>query len=152
MSSLKIEQEGSPATDMTFIWELFSSSNYSDDEWLIGQARVTANRLTIVAKKGDPNIGYAALDSLTFKSVEQSINNCETLPTVAKPPKTLPNCTFDDGDTCFWEVAIQTRYCKQLIRCMEQTSSGGLPRTPTSLLGGRIGPLGNTLGTSSMLR
>lgn len=149
---MKIEQEGSLTTDMTFIWELFSSSNYSDDKWLIGQARVTANRLTIVAKKGDLNIGYAALDSLTFKSVEQSINQCETLPSVATPPKTLPNCTFDDGGTCFWEVAIQTRYCKQLIRCMGQTSSGRLPQTPTSLLAGRRNHLGNTLGNSYMLR
>ena len=76
----------------------------------------------MIAERGEKDIGYAALDDLIFKDID----NCHTLPpevrlrhqtmtflrilqaspgyTTPSPPL-LPDCSFDGVDgTCGWQV------------------------------------------------
>jgi hypothetical protein len=73
-------------------------------------------QVMFTAVKGDPTTGYATIDSITFKTLEDSLLHCETIPnpsptTTPAPPSGLTNCTFDgdDGTTptlCGWKVHI----------------------------------------------
>ena len=76
----------------------------------------------MIAERGEKDIGYAALDDLIFKDIE----NCNTLPPEVRPrhqamtflpiwqaspgyttpsPPLLPDCSFDGEDgTCGWQV------------------------------------------------
>ena len=89
---------------------------------------IPTRQVEMIAERGEKDIGYAALDDLIFKDIE----NCHTLPPEVKAthqlmiflticqaspdyttpsPPVLPDCSFDGEDgTCGWQVWRKKSY------------------------------------------